>query len=79
MSGYLLKLQPEAIGESNIEILASSGFTERVDRFKVNVVDTVTVDVTKLNKPEQLRITSSPNPFTNVITITYEIPQKSKA
>ncbi len=43
--GYLLKLQPEDMGESNIEILASAGFTDRVDRFNVNVTDTVTVNV----------------------------------
>ena len=76
--GYLLKLQPEAIGESTIEILASAGFTDRVDRFKVNVTDTVTVDVVKINELQPIRFTTSPNPFTNVITISYELTHKSK-
>jgi len=75
---YILNLQPEAIGESNVEILASAGFTERVDQFKVNVTDTVTVNETKTKKPEQIIITSLPNPFTKETIISYEITQKSK-
>jgi len=74
INGSILTLETSSAGEAVIELLASAGFTERVDQFLVHVG----VGLTEQNPNILGMISSSPNPFTNVITINYELSHKSK-
>ena len=74
--GSLLTLEPLAIGETTIEILASAGFTEKLVSFTVNIVDTLSVTLQNLWNPVSFSLSN--NPFTNNIKIMFEIPRKSR-
>ena len=72
VSGSILTLEADTIGETIIQIKASAVFTERVDQFEVKVG----VGLTEHELVNPI-ICASPNPFKSEITITYEILQKS--
>jgi hypothetical protein len=78
INGSLLTLVPLTIGETTIEILASAGFTEKLVSFEVNIVYVPPPPQVEQNLLNPVIFTISPNPFTNEITIMYEIPRKSK-
>lgn len=76
IEGSILTLEAISIGETTIEILASAGFTERVESFVVQSIGTLDIAEKDPNNPAA--ITSSPNPFTNETIISYELLRNSK-
>ena len=69
VNGSILTLDPVSLGVTTIKILASAGFTERVDQFVVNVVVGLT-EKTLLNPGI---ITLSPNPCSGTARLQFKI------
>nr|NQU90859.1 VCBS repeat-containing protein [Bacteroidota bacterium] len=76
IEGSILTLEPSTQGETTIEILASAGFTERVDKFIVN--SDILLHLAAQNADNPVILTSFPNPFTNKTKITCELSRRSK-
>lgn len=76
IEGSILTLEAISIGETTIEILASAGFTERLESFVVHSIGTLDIAEQDPNNPAA--INSSPNPFTNETIISYELLRNSK-